>query len=419
MKRRWVIAGLGGAIAALVILFVALSGPHEPKYQGKRLTAWLDDLRSPSLLARTNATLAIQQMGTNAIPFLIAMLHARDSKVKVAAMDLLSRQHWVRFHFRYDSDRRIEAYMGLAALGPQAAGAIPELAKLLYQPWEPRQAAYALHQIGTQAVPVLRQALNSTNSETRGEAVGWVGLSGPAANPAVPDLIAALKDRNFITRSKAAVALTRFPEQADIIVPALRTCLSDPDETFRMNAARALGRFGEAARPAIPDLMKMVTSTNYQESETATGVLMKLDPEAALTAFIANLGSEDLQVRQTTAWALMVCKAKGRPAVPALVKCLKDPDAKLKQNAAVALREIGQEPDLVVPALMENLNDPDLKVRSITAIALCSFGEKAKPAVPIILKLIEENKNDELTAGGLFNALARIDPAAAAKLNGE
>jgi HEAT repeat protein len=101
------------------------------------------------------------------------------------------------------------------------------------------------------------------------------------------------------------------------------------------------------------------------------------------------------------------------------VKCLKDPDARLKQNAAVALREIGQEPDQVVPALMENLNDPDLKVRSITAIALSSFGEKAKPAVPIILKLIEENKNDELTAGGLFNALAKIAPAAAAKLNGE
>ena len=146
---------------------------------------------------------------------------------------------------------------------------------------------------------------------------------------------------------------------------------------------------------------------------------MKLDPEATLAAFIRNLASEELEVRRTTAWALMICKARGRPAVPALVKCLKDPDAKLKQNAAVALREIAQEPDLVVPALMENLNDPDVKVRSITAIALSSFGEKAKPAVPIILKLIEENKNDQLTAGGLYNALARIDPDAAAKLGGE
>jgi HEAT repeat protein len=105
--------------------------------------------------------------------------------------------------------------------------------------------------------------------------------------------------------------------------------------------------------------------------------------------------------------------------VPALIKCLKDPDNKLKQNAAVALREIAQEPDVVVPALMANLNDPDLKVRSITAIALSGFGEKAKAAVPTILKLLEENKDDELTAGGLYNALAKIDPEAAEKLAGK
>jgi HEAT repeat protein len=421
MKKRWCIA-LSVAAAALVIAFVAglVSGTREPEYEGRKLTQWLEELRhpsSPSPLARTNAMIAIRQMGTNAVPYLVTMLHAKDSRLKTKCMDLLSRLRWVNIQFRDDYLRRDDALMGLGVLGPDARAAIPDVAKLLDDRRHAQMAAYTLHQIGAEAVPVLNLALKSTNTWTRSQAAGFLGVSGDDAS--VPDLIAALKDSDFITKSKAANALTRFPEQAEVIVPALIGCLDDPNDTFRMNAARALASFGEKAKPAFPGLMKMVINTNYQEGTTAAAVLMKIDAEGAMTAFIKNLESDDVEVRRTTAWALMITKARGQPAVPALVKCLKDKDNKLKQNAAVALREIGQEPDVVVPALMANLNDPDLKVRSITAIALSSFGDKAKPAVPTILKLLEQNKNDELTAGGLYNALAKIDPKAAEKLAGK
>ena len=163
----------------------------------------------------------------------------------------------------------------------------------------------------------------------------------------------------------------------------------------------------------------MVESADSNESTTAARVLLKLDPEGTMAAFIKNLESADVNVRRTTAWALMTWKGAGQPAIPALVKCLKDTDNKVKVNAAVALREIGREPDLVVPALMENLKDPDLDVRSITAIALGSFGTRAKAAVPTMIKLIEENSTNELTAEGLYDALVRIDPEAAEKLAGK
>lgn len=425
MKKPWRIAGLALGVG-LVVAFIlgAVSGTREPEYEGKKLTRWLEELRHPqpasppaSLIARTNAMIAIRHMGTNAVPYLVTMLHAKDSRLKSKWMDLLSRQRWVDFHFRYDFQRRDDALRGLAILGPDARGAIPEIAKLMDDRLMAQMAGYTLHQIGSDAVPVLNQALRSTNTWARSQAAGFLGASGDEAS--VPSLIAALKDSDFITRSKAARALSRFPEQADVVVPALIGCLDDPNDTFRMNAARALGAFGEKAKPAFPNLMKMVTSTNYQEGTTAVAMLVNIDPEAALAALIKNLKSEDLEVRRTTAWALMITKARGKPAVPALVKCLKDPDGKLKQNAAVALREIAEEPDVVVPALMENLKDSDLKVRSITAIALSGFGEKAKAAVPTILKLLEENGNDELTASGLYNALAKIDPEAAEKLAGK
>lgn len=422
MKKPWRIAGSILAATLVIAVVLVISGKREPAYEGRRLTQWLEELRGgPSLspLAKTNAMLAIRHMGTNAVPYLVTMLHAKDSRLKTICMDLLSRQRLVDFHFRYDFQRRNDALMGLGVLGPDASGAIPEVAKLVNDRNLAQMAAYVLHQIGTDAVPALNQALKSTNTWARSQAAGFLGMSGDKGS--VPSLIAALRDPDSITKSKAARALSRFPEQADVIVPALIACLDDMEDTFRMNAARSLVPFGEKAKPAFPKLMKMVTSTNYQEGTTAAAVLMRIDSEVALTAFIKNLESEDLEIRRRTAWALMITKSKGRPAIPALVKCLRDPDSKLKQNAAVALREIAEEPDVVVPALMENLTDQDLKVRSVTAIALCAFGDRAKPAVPRILELIRQNEknSDHFTAEGLFNALAKIDPEAADKLNGQ
>ena len=376
-----------------------------------------DFLRSPSPLTQTNAALAIRKMGTNAVPFLVHMLSAKDSKFKMKCLDLLGRQHWINVHVHYDFQERSDALRCLRVLGPIGNAAIPQVANLLDQPSDSEMAAYTLYCIGSNALPALTDALTNRNERARSDATAMLGrLQEPQS---VSNLVAMLKDPDFITRSTAAHALSRFPDQADVIVPALMDCLDHPDRTFRGNAARALAKFGTAAKPAIPKLLRMVQSTDSHESETAAGVLTKLDFEGTLAAFTNNLESADVNVRRTTAWALMLFKSSGEPAVPALVKCLKDPDTQVRQNAAVALREIGEDADLVVPALMANLNDPDLKLRSITAIALCSFGERAKPAVPAILKLIEENKGNELTISGLYNALVEIDPDAAAKLTGK
>jgi HEAT repeat protein len=418
MKKPWRIAG--AVLAATLIMatiVVAVSGPREPEYEGRKLTRWLEDLHGPSPSweqRETNTLIALQQMAPHAVPYLRKMLLAKDSALKKKCSELLSRQRLVNFDLGDAHLRRSDALRGLRLLGADGKAAIPEVAILLDDPALGREAAYTLHRIGPEAVPVLQQALQRTNSRARGDAAGLLGLSREQGS--IPDLIKALKDRDFITRSKAARALSRFPEHPEAIVPALIGCLEDPDDTFRMNCARALAAFGTNAGPAFPALLRMVASTNYQEGTTAVAVMMKIDSEGALTDLIKNLTVEDIEVRRRTAWALMAAKKKGKPAVPALVECLKYPDGKLKQNAAVALREIAQEPDMVVPALMDNLNDPDLKVRSVTAIALGSFGEQAKPAVPMLLKLLQQNRDDELTAGGIYDALAKIDPEAAAKL---
>src|SRR5437667_1360208 len=102
MNKLWRTVGL--ALLGLLVLgaiSAVLFQRREPEYQGRKLSAWLEDLRNPSPLTRTNATHAIRRIGTNAMPCLLEMLHSKDSALKVKCMDLVSRQRWVDFHFRY------------------------------------------------------------------------------------------------------------------------------------------------------------------------------------------------------------------------------------------------------------------------------------------------------------------------------
>ena len=400
MKRRWRITGLV-ILGALIISVIAGTIFHpfesESEYQRRKLPEWLTDyLRD----RHTGPMLAIRRMGTNAVPYLVQMLHVKDSSSSLIqkCVDIMDRQPWINFHIRYAFQVHQDALRGLAVLGPDAKSAIPEIAKLLDQTWEYGDALETLRQIGPDAIPTLQQALtNMTNSNdfrtkmrndlVRCEAAASLGLFRSHGEEVVPSLLTALKDREFLTKSATANSLSHFPKQADVIVPALIARLDDPDDTFRDNVADDLVAFGENARPVIPKLLKMIESADYNECTRLSKTLMDLDTQEALATFTKNLESAEAKVRRNSAIALMGFKSKGRPAVPALIICLKDPDKEVRVETTVALREIGEDLELVVPALMENLNDPDLELREITDIALRH----------------------------LLDGLARTDPGAAAK----
>src|SRR6266581_685504 len=65
---------------------------REPIYHGKPLSAWLEDLNSTSLYTQDTAKAAIRDMGTSAVPALVQVLRARDSRLKLVLMDLAGKQ---------------------------------------------------------------------------------------------------------------------------------------------------------------------------------------------------------------------------------------------------------------------------------------------------------------------------------------
>lgn len=90
---------------------------------------------------------------------------------------------------------------------------------------EQELAAEALGRIGPPAVPMLREALRSTDDEVRRQALVVLLKMGPDAKEAVPELVA---------------------------------LLGDDDEDIRRMAAKALGQIGPDAADAVPSLMRQM-----------------------------------------------------------------------------------------------------------------------------------------------------------------
>src|SRR5262249_41114687 len=131
------------AIALLVVgVGVAFIPSREPSYHGKKLSEWVIQL-APSARgglwdSNVEAEAAIRQIGSNAVPFLLKWVRFERP---------LS---WVELHRKVDqlleslnstwklNDSRYWLASGaskaLSVLGPEAAGAIPDLASLLERP---------------------------------------------------------------------------------------------------------------------------------------------------------------------------------------------------------------------------------------------------------------------------------------------
>jgi HEAT repeat protein len=168
----------------------------EPSYGGRPLGAWLKqrpDKNEPSEETKH----AVREMGTNAIPALLARLVYRDQKFRLI-----------------DYDAGMEAVGGFVLLGEEAVPALPKLEELVNGD-DQRIAAYALIaacNMGTSSVPIVTRALTNRHADVRNQAVGLFS-DGPM--------------RPFLEARKNAL-------------PEIAKLLCDPDEFVRMNTTNAL-----------------------------------------------------------------------------------------------------------------------------------------------------------------------------------
>ena len=236
-------------IALAVLLVAALAWlamcPREPVYNGSPLSVWLvqlDQEMPNGNYVGTNgpAATAIQQIGTNAIPFLRELLHARDSGLKTKLIDLSSKQRLMKFHVARANDWRRRAAFATFCLGPSGSPLMPEIMRLFRD--SNYEAAFTVARV-----------------------VGCIGYCSPETLPA---LIAALEDGSPGVRARAAFAVCQ-----------LNSCFMIVDGNELPN-----GGFPERCKAAVPSLFKALNDTDSEVRRVAAMALQQIDSGAATKA---------------------------------------------------------------------------------------------------------------------------------------
>jgi hypothetical protein len=134
MKRRRLLLILATCVASVALAFLVLPREREPKYDGVPLSMWLERGRSD----RGESIVAIRQIGTNALPFLLRWIQYEPpgwrrfvSRNFSKIPSRIQNSRVLRWLIVDKAENRANiAVTGIGILGPDASSAMPELIRL-------------------------------------------------------------------------------------------------------------------------------------------------------------------------------------------------------------------------------------------------------------------------------------------------
>src|SRR5436309_11730140 len=162
-------------VGALVggIAWVALRS-IEPRYQGKSLSAWLDEAFQNKEFSdffadakiNTPAANAIRAMGKDSLPFFVRLAKIRDTALRRNLIKFSESQSWISMHPQPFDHIQMKAAFGFMVLGPAAKPAVPDLIHLLNDSAPELRVigAAALGKIGPdarEAIPALQKVIDN------------------------------------------------------------------------------------------------------------------------------------------------------------------------------------------------------------------------------------------------------------------
>ncbi len=177
-------------------------------------------------------------------------------------------------------------------LGLRGTEAVPLLLEALQEEEEivARHAGYAFSRIGPAAVAPLVAAARQGSEQNRARALDALGDMGPAAAEAVAGLLACLQDESAEVRSRAAESLGTVGQgRGDLGGPLGALVRGDQSDLVRRNAALSLARLG----PTVPDAVEALVDGMADESHYVRGfsvhALDRIGTPQARTAVLQRL----------------------------------------------------------------------------------------------------------------------------------
>jgi len=356
-KKRRILFYLAAGIFLAWFAWLVLT-PHEPVYQGKPLSVWLEEANESEVVdydsANPEAVNAIRQIGIKALPELVRLVATKDTGLRKILLKLNEKQSFYSFqvHSLYECDNMAAA--GFYILGSEAKTAVPELMVLL----------------------------SDEDPEVRSSAAWCLGLIGPTAKDAVPALITAIgTNHSFGDILSGSLALGKIGPEANAAIPFLRLLPNDdPNWLIPPIIQAALVQIGgDSISPYIDQLKDTSNRTNWIRAARIIGL----------------------------------CPNDADPAIPLLIAGLANTNRGIVWSALHNLGYIHKQPDVCIPAIIPFLQSPDIILRKESVVTLHKFGTASKVASPeIILCLTDPEFAVRVKA---TNALRDIDPEAAAK----
>jgi hypothetical protein len=233
MRKRSRIAFACLAVACLGGIVWPVLQPHEPVYEGKPLSYWLEltavTNRMPGGVmqivgykTRGRAEEAVRHIGTNAFPALLQLLRVKDSAFKVKLMELAQRQHFIKVNYVPANVRVTMGGLGFHYLGSKAEDAVPAMIAMYDEPGLSEGSKFCL--LGS---------------------------------------------------------LAEIHVRPELVLPVLAKSMHDPSQLVRAQAATMLVTFSQDAKLAVPILIKMAQDQNAEVRAVGSNTLRLIDPVAA------------------------------------------------------------------------------------------------------------------------------------------
>lgn len=352
--------------------FAFVSGPSEPRYDGRKLSYWLRIAPNDETLELEeieHANQVRERVGPEAVPWLVW-------KIDRTNYSWVFDSQWLepiyRYSYRLDRYRDEHRWLRMRALD------------LLKQLGAPKSA-----------IPVLVRAASADNDFVVS------GILGSLLPDSLPALVRMTKDHSEKVRRVAIYApqfSTRHALSAEVrsqMIDLLAEALNDPAVDVRSASAHQLAAYwgvgyGSAFRAERPELTK----------EQATML------KRAKGQIVRALRDSEASVRSNAREIWLRAGADATSDVSTIVGWLSDPDPAIRRDLATCLGELAAvhlSPDLVVDALRALADDPDPECRLSAALALKAYG---LPAANVVDRLIGDLQSPN--AGTRFEALSSL-----------
>lgn len=246
-----------------------------------------------------------------------------------------------------DSNARQQAVEVLESLRSEAAPALPELDLALRDGPTPLRAAAAdtLAAIGAPALSTLRAALTAEDAEVRRFACRGLGAIRATAAGAVPDLMKILIDReeDEEVRLRAVWALGEIG--TDQAVGTMADVFMAEGGVLGLWIAEALTKMGRPARAAADALRSALHQDDSELALVSAGTLIELrrHEEQAVWTLIRVLQEGDVDMAIEAAMLLGEAGPCAHPAIPALRHAEQSEDEDLRTRAKMAIAKIRPE----------------------------------------------------------------------------